>query len=98
MALNLFSSSKKVYNSGLEIEKGSNSDVPNLRINDPKDNYTIGADYYINPKHTLSFESNAKGLIFGESNFNDISNIVSGIFPMSITSAMKRNILQIVRS
>ena len=58
---NLHSSSKKEYNNGLTIEK----DFPdvndmNTKVKQLNNNYTLGADYYINPKHTISYEGNLK--------------------------------------
>ena len=57
----LQSTNKKVYNYGLVIDEGPspsiNSDM-NTRVKQLYNNYTLGADYYINPKHTISFESN----------------------------------------
>ncbi|MFH0895019.1 MAG: outer membrane beta-barrel protein, partial [Bacteroidota bacterium] len=55
---NLPSVGKKEYSSGLVIE----STVPageemNTFVKQFNTDYTLGADWYINPKHTLSFES-----------------------------------------
>ncbi|MES2286042.1 MAG: outer membrane beta-barrel protein [Bacteroidota bacterium] len=56
---NLQSSGKKEYDNGLIIEKGPLSDQDmNTRVKKLTNGYTIGTDYYINPKHTVSFEGN----------------------------------------
>ncbi|MCD4795016.1 MAG: outer membrane beta-barrel protein [Bacteroidales bacterium] len=62
--IDLLSSGNKVYDSGLSISKEPKDDMPNLQVNNFRDNFTLGADYYVNPKHTVSFESNFRGLIF----------------------------------
>ncbi len=48
----------KAYRNGLSLETKpiDNSDM-NTKIKQEYNNYTLGADFYINPKHTLSFES-----------------------------------------
>ncbi len=55
---NLITTGKKEYNNGLVIERNPiyNNDM-NTKVKQLYNNYTIGADYYINPKHTISFES-----------------------------------------
>jgi hypothetical protein len=55
---NLNSTGKKEYNNGLIIERNpiSNDDL-NTKVKQLYNYYTIGTDYYINPKHTISFES-----------------------------------------
>ena len=56
---NILSSSIKEYDDGLIFEKNSTDDEElNFKIQGFSNNYTIGTDYYINPKHTISFESN----------------------------------------
>ncbi|PIP54297.1 MAG: hypothetical protein COX07_06105 [Bacteroidetes bacterium CG23_combo_of_CG06-09_8_20_14_all_32_9] len=54
---NFNSTGEKEYNNGLIIEKNpvSENDM-NTKIKQFYLNYTLGADYYINPKHTLSYE------------------------------------------
>ncbi len=54
---NFNSAAKKEYNNGLVIDKNpvSENDV-NTKIKQMYINYTLGADYYINPKHTISYE------------------------------------------
>lgn len=49
------------YDNGLRIEKGRESDSPNLYYKDKNNRLTFGLDYFINPKHTLSFESRING-------------------------------------
>jgi hypothetical protein len=56
--LGLRSETKTMYeNDSIVYEKPQNNG-PNLLITSRSINYTVGADYYINPKHTISFESN----------------------------------------
>ena len=45
-------------NNGYVIENTPLGGKPNLGTNNLNNNYTIGADYYINPKQTISYESN----------------------------------------
>jgi hypothetical protein len=55
---NLQSSSKKEYNNGLAIDNiPIDSSDMNTKVKQLYNNYTLGADFYINPKHTISFES-----------------------------------------
>ncbi|MBU0764551.1 MAG: outer membrane beta-barrel protein [Bacteroidetes bacterium] len=56
---NLPSFSTKEYGSGLRIENNPPAgNGMNTRVKELYNIYTIGADYYVNPKHTVSFESN----------------------------------------
>ncbi|MES2395933.1 MAG: carboxypeptidase-like regulatory domain-containing protein, partial [Bacteroidota bacterium] len=78
---NLQSSGKKEYDNGLIIEKGPLSDQDmNTRVKKLTNGYTIGTDYYINPKHTVSFEGNlnmeplAKNNTIATSQLNYITN------------------------
>jgi len=73
MSLEMLNTTEKEYTSGLEISKGSENDLANLQTRDINDNITIGADYYINPKHTISFESNFRGLAFND-NFTETNS------------------------
>lgn len=55
---NIFANGKQEYANGLTIDKNPPAGDPNnVIINEFSNNYTLGADYYINPKHTVSFES-----------------------------------------
>lgn len=57
---NLTSNARKDYNNGLTIESTplyGDKEI-NTKVKQMYNNYTLGADYYINPKNTLSFESN----------------------------------------
>jgi len=57
---NLPSTDQKVYNNGLMIDEvplPSIKNDMNTNVKQLFNNYTLGADYYINPKHTISFES-----------------------------------------
>lgn len=54
---NFNSTANKKYNNGLEIKKSpiSDNDI-NTKVEQLYLNYTLGADFYINPKHTLGYE------------------------------------------
>lgn len=57
---NLQSTAKKEYDNGLVIERNFlAAKAPNLIVKQLYNNYTFGVDYYINPKHTISVESNS---------------------------------------
>ena len=47
-----------IYSNNSEIKEVSPDDGPNMFFQNNLTNYTLGADYYINPRNTLSFESN----------------------------------------
>ncbi|MGZ4157292.1 MAG: TonB-dependent receptor [Bacteroidia bacterium] len=47
---------KKEYDNGLVIESTPVNDR-NMHVKELTNTYTLGADYYLNPKHTISFES-----------------------------------------
>ncbi len=49
---------KKEYDNGLMVESSpvTTSDR-NMNVRELSNAYTLGADYYLNPKHTISFES-----------------------------------------
>ncbi|MFH0761006.1 MAG: outer membrane beta-barrel protein [Bacteroidota bacterium] len=51
--------SRQDYANGYSIEYLPANGIPNLATNNLATTYTAGIDYYLNPKHTLSFESNA---------------------------------------
>ena len=47
----------KEYNNGLTIEKRQAfEDDASIRVKQMSTDYTLGADYFLNPKHTLSYE------------------------------------------
>lgn len=49
---------KKEYDNGLTIESNPISKSErNMNVSELTNMYTLGADYYLNPKHTISFES-----------------------------------------
>lgn len=70
----ILSTNNKKYDDGLTIDKTPQNDLHNLLYNNTGDNLTVGADYYINPKHTISYESNFRGYLFGESSSNEQYN------------------------
>jgi len=65
----------KEYDNGLSITKDSKDDTPNMIINNLRDKITLGADYYINPKHTISFESNTGGNLFRDNTQQNLFNV-----------------------
>ncbi len=60
--LGLITESKTMYDNDSVVYEKSPSSKPNLLITSRSINYTVGADYYINPKHTVSFETSIKNL------------------------------------
>ena len=74
MNLLMLNTTEKEYENGQRISKGSENNNPNLDVKNIGDNLTVGADYYLNPKHTISIETNFSGLFFNENNTNSISN------------------------
>ena len=66
---NFNSTNIKTYNNGLVIDKGPGTDDVNTKINQLYQNYTFGVDYYINPKHTVSYE----GMLMKQPVRNNIS-------------------------
>lgn len=74
---NLPSTSKKEYSDGTVIEKkpSDNKDM-NTNVNELYNNYTLGADYYMNPKHTLSFESNLSMQPWGKNISKERYNVI----------------------
>jgi hypothetical protein len=75
--IDIHTGSNKLYTSGEEIINESSNQDPNLLVKNYYDNYTIGADFYMNPKHTLSFESNASGLFAGTEFAEDNSKMTN---------------------
>jgi len=55
---NMPSTDKQEYSGGLIIDKKPADETLNTTVNELYNEYTFGADYYLNPKHTISFESN----------------------------------------
>ena len=68
-------SKTKTIGNDVFIEKSTN-DNPNTHKEESGDHVTFGADYYINPKNTISFETNLRGVFFDNSS-NDTKNLVS---------------------
>ena len=54
----LVADSKTEYADNTTIYEQTPTENPNTFVNEISTDYTVGADYYINPKHTVSFESN----------------------------------------
>ncbi len=54
---NFNTSMKKQYSDGLVIEDNTINNDVNNHIKEYSNNYTLGVDYYLNPKNTISFES-----------------------------------------
>ncbi|PKP23243.1 MAG: hypothetical protein CVU05_00350 [Bacteroidetes bacterium HGW-Bacteroidetes-21] len=55
---NLISTNLKEYQNGFIIESVPEGDDINTRVKQLYNGITVGADYYINPKHTISMENN----------------------------------------
>ena len=73
----LTADSKTEYADNTTIYEQPPTENPNTFINEISTNYTIGADYYINPKHTVSFESNITNFPENTSNTdNDVKTYV----------------------
>lgn len=54
--------SGKAFDNGLAIENNIPSDMPlNTDVRQLSHNYTLGADFFINPRHTLSYEGHLSG-------------------------------------
>jgi len=66
-----------IYNNNREIRETSPNDEPNMFFQNQITNYTLGADYYINPRNTISFESNL-------SNFPKSDQQIDQVFQTSI--------------
>ncbi len=65
--LGLLFEQNKHLSDGTDIEQVSQNDgIPNLGIDYRFSSLTVGADYLINPKHTVSFESNIHGFPFNQ--------------------------------
>lgn len=73
--LALSSENQKEFKNGLSIIKTQKDNLPNFIINNVYDKATFGIDYYINPKHTVSFESNVRGTIFRDNIQKSIFNV-----------------------
>ncbi len=54
----LNSNTETEYDDGTTIQEIPPTIAPNTFIRSITTNYTLGADYYINPKHSISFETN----------------------------------------
>lgn len=73
---NLQASGKQIFSNGLTIEKNpTGENNMNAFINNFSHNYTFGIDYYLNPKHTISLESNLTTTPFGENVFEEKYNV-----------------------
>jgi hypothetical protein len=74
---NILSTTKKDYSNGLSIERTfTDRNEKNLNVKELTENYTIGADYYLNPKHTISFESNVTNQPAAKNNNQAIYNVL----------------------
>lgn len=74
---NLQSTSTKKYTNGLEIDKTlPDANDMNTHVKQLTNSYTLGADYYINPKHTISFESNFKNQPSGNNTTNGANDLI----------------------
>ena len=75
--LGLRNETKTMYQNDSVVYENPTSDGPNLLITGRSINYTVGADYYINPKHTVSFETSVK-------NFPKSTEVVEQSFLTSV--------------
>jgi len=75
MNLKMLNTSIKEYNDGFKTIKGAVNDEPNLQTKSLNDNLTFGTDFYINPKHTVSFETNFSGVFLNDNETNMFSNV-----------------------
>jgi len=75
---NLNSYIKKEYSNGLIIESypQNNNDV-NTHMNEFSNFYTFGVDYYLNPKNTISFESNLSTQPFKNNSNSQLFNVTN---------------------
>jgi hypothetical protein len=46
----------QIYTNGLKLESRPDDPTGNMKISNLMNNYTAGLDYYLNPRHTLSYE------------------------------------------
>ena len=74
---NLHSTSIKEYANGLVIEKlFPDINDMNTKVKQMTNNYTLGADYYINPKHTISYEGNLKTQPSANNKTSEINDVI----------------------
>ena len=75
---NINSTVRKEYSDGLAIESNleSSNDV-NTHMNQYYNNYMIGADYYLNPKNTISFESGLSIQPDNNNSTNQMFNVIN---------------------
>lgn len=74
--INIYSESEKDYQNGNIIKYQSLDGGANLFANNFSNTYTAGIDYYVNPKHTISFESNIVAFPLAKSNTSYGYNII----------------------
>lgn len=88
--MNAFES--KQYNNGLMIEKvPAFSDDAGIRVKQQSSDYTLGADYFLNPKHTLSYEG--KIMRFPEmSNLVEVYQLVNTLYNGDIISSYSSDV------
>jgi len=73
------------------IEKGVDKN-PNTANDISGDHVTFGADYYINPKNTISFETNLRGVFFNNTKNNTKnSNNKSGSYSLFYIGRLSEN-------
>lgn len=90
---NLNSTRKREYNNNLVIDQEpiDNKDV-NTKVLQLYNNYTLGADYYLNPKHTISFESNLQSQPFEKNKTNVLYNMIYSNNELVFDNYMVENI------
>ena len=67
------SSTVYTYNNGAKVEKLPENNENNFWKDATNDRLTFGVDYYLNPRHTLSFETGLRNLFFDKDRFTSIT-------------------------
>ncbi len=66
----LKSYTESIYENGRRVEENYGGEDDNFFVINKQMNYTLGADYYINPKHSISVETSIKNLPKSTENIN----------------------------
>ncbi|MCD6090569.1 MAG: outer membrane beta-barrel protein [Bacteroidales bacterium] len=74
--LDVIGESKQEYTNGFLIENKPLNNENNLKTDFLSNTYTAGIDYYINPKHTISFESNISAFPSPRRNIDHNYNVI----------------------
>ncbi len=68
---NLMNRISKTYKDGISEEQNPRTDNENVRTAYKESTYTLGFDYYLNPKHTFSFESKSQTMPYTSTTANE---------------------------